>query len=338
LKPATIIGWTGRGSLDDLRKSITEVLSIETKRVVNMTKIGEVIIISKLEPVSVARHLANLPGISWIAIGYEFTNSLRECLELLASLAKKYLSRNSSVNVVVSVKNSKYLEGDIILAANSKILSTVRGSRIDEMKPGVKFRVCMHGSAGACGVEINQGAGGMPISEERTAYCLVSGGRHSSAAAWMVALSGFSLRLVHIYVDDHSLRMAAKLYSELSYRIAPSRLGLEVVEGRGGASSLLMAWLKKVDDLPIFTGLHLECHGETALEYIQNAPRRVLAPLLLMHEQDIQEMNKELGLKDVLSSSSNIFMRKGASDSAFAVKRFTGKRADSNVVLDTLLS
>ena len=49
--------------------------------------------------------------------------------------------------------------------------------------------------------------------------CLVSGGERSSALAWMAALSGFSLRLVHSRTDEAALRHVARLYSELSFRM-----------------------------------------------------------------------------------------------------------------------
>ncbi len=114
---------------------------------------------------------------------------------------------------------------------------------MDERKPHVRFRVCVEGTKGACGAEIRAGPGGLPTSEEWVS-CLVSGGERSSAMAWMAALSGFSLRLVHSRTDEASLRQVARLYSELSFRMDPRCLELVVLDGGKDAYARIGGWLR----------------------------------------------------------------------------------------------
>ena len=177
----------------------------------------------------------------------------------------------------------------------------------------------------------------MPTSKRRIAHCLASGGRHSSVAAWMAALSGFSVRLVHIRVDDGSLRDVAKLYSELSHRMDPSRLSLQIVEGRGGAAQTLSSWLGGSKGFHVVVGAHLECDRE-ALNYASNAPPGILFPVLLLQEEDLREVYQALGMKVRDGVPSGILRVKPKSGARYRVKQFKGERVEMHAILDSLVN
>ncbi len=242
LKTAAIISWTGRGKMDHLVTSAAGIIS-EGGRKLKPRRVGSDLILPHTDPSRVARSLAHLPGVRSIAAGYEFTG-VKEFEDLLGVLVNHYLKKKSRFSVLTNVAGPDYSAGDIALMANSKVLSSSPGSRVSEKSPDVRFQVTMVDGRGVVGVIIRDGVGGTPTSSGRIANCLVSGGMHSSAAAWLTVLAGFSIRMVHFQEGEDSLGEVAKLYSELSHRMDPRHLSLKLISGRGDAASLFRGWWK----------------------------------------------------------------------------------------------
>ena len=331
MKPAAILGWTGNGSLEDLAATSLRKLQADGA---DITTAAKSLVVRGRDPVAVARRLEYLPGVSWIAVGYEFGTS-QECLARLALLASRYLDSGSSFRVGVEAANGARREGDLLMEATSTILKSVKGARVDEKGPAAQFRITEAGSRGACGVQLREGAGGAPTSKETTAHCLVSGGYHSAVTAWMAALSGFSLTLVHARDDDESLRQVARLYAELSRRMDASSLELNVLEGEGSPGDRVAAWLRGAKG-EVFAGVHFGCRGATRARSLRRFPK-VLFPLLLLQEAEIRSRLVSLGIREKASDrvATLSFSRRGA---AFRVKRFGGREADQNSVLDSILA
>src|SRR3989475_3354634 len=259
-KASALLRWTGFGALEDLERSATKVLA---GRGFSVARVGETIVVLGGEPATAARHCAHLPGVAWIGLGYASEGGLEALLRSLQALGERYLKRNSRFGVQVEVTRSKSLRGDVVGAANSLLLGLRRGARIDERSPELIFHVALDGNQGVAGVEIRRGVEGVPTSASK-AFCLVSGGMHSSVVAWMAALAGFSVELVHIRTSEESVVEAGRLYSELSHRIDPTRLKLTLLTGsKNSPEGVLAAWLKKTgEESPAFGGYHLECRGE----------------------------------------------------------------------------
>jgi hypothetical protein len=331
LKPAAIVGWTGNGVLDDLARTALAKLPGE----VELTKGARSLLVRGGDPVVVARRLAHLPGTSWIAVGYQF-EGLAGCLSNLSVLAKRYLEDGTSFKVSAEVEESGKEEGDVLIEATSTLLKAAKGAHVDEKNPKLWFRVVMVKDSGACGVQLREGDGGVPTSGKMNAACLVSGGYHSTVTAWMAALSGFSLTLVHARDDDESLRQAARLYAELSRRMDASSLRLEVLEGRGTAGDRVLAWLETARG-EVFTGVHPECRGMAGMELLRRYPS-ALFPLLLLQEGEIRSRLDGLNIRGkTIDSEARLSASKGKKEK-FSVKEFGGREADQNDVLDSILA
>lgn len=337
MRPATIIGWTGKGKLSDLSESAHGSLVAGQIRGVRLRRVGGSLICGGVDPVVVSRAVGSLPGVSWVALGYEVSNGLEEFTKTAAALARRYLSRGTTFTVSATTAKPSNSEGDMILAVSSAILAAVKGTRVEEKKPKIRFRISFAGSVGACGVQIREGVGGVPTSKTRIAYCLVSGGRHSSAAAWVAALAGFSLGLVHVRVGDEPLRQVAKLYSELSYRMDPSRLSLAVVEGRGRTAQTLNSWLRDSRRIPVIVGTHLECLGGEVLNHASNLPPTTLLPVLLVQEEEVKAIYQDLGMKEN-EVPTRILTAEPGRAVKYVVKQFKGARADMHAVLDSIIN
>jgi hypothetical protein len=330
LKPAAIVGWSGNGSQDDIARTALGKLPGKGTELSMGTRS---LIIRGEDPVVVARRLAHLPGVTWIAVGYEFRN-LPECTSRLSTLAKRYLEAGASFRVIVEADGSGEEEGDVLLEATSTLLNAAKGTRVDEKNPGALFRVIMVRGSGACGVQLRLGVGGVPTSKEMRASCLVSGGYHSSVTAWMAALSGYSLTLVHAKGDDESLRQVARLFAELSTRIDASSLRLEVLGGKGLPGDRVASWLGKARG-EVFMGVHPECRGAAALRQLRGY-RSAVFPLLLLQEAEVTSRFGELGLRGKEADrSAQLRLSRRRSD--FTVRQFSGREADQNAVLDSVL-
>jgi hypothetical protein len=330
LKPAAIVGWTGNGALDDLARTALAKLPAE----VEMTRAAGSLMVRGEDPVVVARRLAHLPGTSWIAVGYQF-DGLAACLSNLAILAKRYLGVGASFKVSAEVEESGKEEGDVLIEATSTLLKAAKGTHVDEKDPEVWFRVVMVKDVGVCGVQLREGDGGVPTSRKTNATCLVSGGYHSAVTAWMAALSGFSLTLVHARDDDESLRQAARLYAELSHRMDPSSLRLEVLESKSPAGDRVLAWLKTAGG-DVFTGVHPECRGMAGMELLRRYPS-ALFPLLLLQEGEIRATLDGLNIRGKTADRAATLSASKGKKEKFSVKTFGGREADQNEVLDSIL-
>jgi hypothetical protein len=334
LKPAAIVGWSGNGALDDLARTVLAKLPKE----VELTRGGSSLMVRGADPVVVARRLAHLPGATWIAVGYQFVG-LEACLLNLATLAKRYLEEGASFKVSAEVEESGKEEGDVLIEATSTLLKAAKGSHVDEKSPEVWFRVVMVGDRGACGVQLRVADGGVPTSAKMRAACLVSGGYHSAVTAWMAALSGFSLTLVHARDDDESLRQVARLYAELSQRVDASSLRLEVLEGEGPAGDRVLTWLSRAAEGAgggdVFTGVHPECRGMAGMELLRRYPP-ALFPLLLLQEGEIRSRLEDLNIRGKTVDRTST-LRASKTKGRFSVKEFGGREADQNEVLDSIL-
>ena len=267
-------------------------------------------------------------------MGYEFRNP-RECLSRLSTLAKRYLEPGASFRVSAETDGNGEEEGDVLLETTSTLLNAAKGVLVDEKNPSSIFRVIMVGGGGACGVQLRLGAGGVPTSRQRRASCLVSGGYHSSVTAWMAALSGYSVTLVHAKGDDESLRQVARLYAELSTRVDAASLRLEVLEGKGPAGDRMAGWLAKASG-EVFTGVHPECRGTAGLGKLRLYPSAVF-PLLLLQEAEVAARFGELGLLG-RPADGQAQLRILGRRSGYKVRRFSAGEADQNAVLDSILS
>ena len=233
------------------------------------------------------------------------------------------------------VEESGKQEGDVLIEATSTLLKAVKGTHVDEKDPRVWFRVVMVRDVGVCGVQLREGDGGVPTSRKTSAACLVSGGYHSAVTAWMAALSGFSLTLVHARDDDESLRQTARLYAELSQRMDASSLRLEVLEGKGPAGDRVLAWLESARG-DVFTGVHPECRGMTGMGLLRRYPS-ALFPLLLLQESEIRATLDGLNIRGKTGDLAATLGAPKARKEKFSVKAFGGREADQNDVLDSIL-
>ena len=328
MKPVAMVGWSGRGRQEDLERTAWHKLGLAQKT----ERTGDVMIIDSKDTVAVARSLAMLPGVAWVAVGYRFAGN-HGYLECLASLAKRYLAKGRSFRISAQAVRSRESPGDLILAGNSKVLAEIDGTRVDERKPLVRFRVSVDGGEGACGVEIVAGPGGTPTGNEWVS-CLVSGGANSSSMAWMVALAGFSVRLVHSRVDEASLRMVAKLYSELSFRMDPRRLEVVLLEGHGPPLGRLGIWLRRQNETA-FAGLRPQ--SASAISDLAAAFPNLVLPMLLFQEETVSGTFRSLGLGRPPAGTSPELTKEALETGAGGSEvRFGGTYADANAVIDAL--
>ena len=329
MKTAAIVGWSGYGEFSDLERTVSSKLGTGAGAV---GRGARSLAVREADPVAVARKLSFLPGVSWICAGFEFEKAgLDPALRLLA---RRYLRAGSGFRLLAEVQQSGEEEGDVLLDGNGTLLKSARGTRVEEASPDVTFRIVMVRDRGAVGVELREGPGGVPTSRGARATCLVSGGYHSSAAAWMAALSGFSLSLVHARADDESLRQVGRLYAELSRRMDPSSLQLQVLDGLGSPGERLSTWLDAAKG-DVFSGVHPECRGRRSREALRRYPS-VLLPLLLLREDEVRAKLKSLGLK-IKEVDDTPKLSVTGKRSPYVVRRFGGRESDINGVLDGLL-
>src|SRR5438132_8259686 len=163
-KASALLRWTGFGALEDLERSATKVLAGRGFRVV---RVGETIAVLGGEPATAARHCAHLPGVAWIGLGYTSEGGLESLLVSLQLLGERYLRRNSTFGVQVEVTRSNILRGDVIGAANSRLLGLRKGARIDERSPELIFQVALDRNQGVACVEIRRGAGDARLSQRQ---------------------------------------------------------------------------------------------------------------------------------------------------------------------------
>ncbi len=330
-KTAALLRWRGEGSLADLLRSVSRVL---VGRKFRIERVGETISVSGGEPTAAARLVAYLPGVDWIGLGYTTDGRLEEILKIVEVLGKRYLRKNSTFRVRAETAKGTLAESDVTGAANSRLLDLGLGVRTDERRPEVTFRVAVDHRVGAAGVEIRSGVGGVPTSRSK-AYCLVSGGMHSSVLAWMTALAGFSMELVHVRTSGESAIEASRLYSELSHRIDPTSLSLTLLTGGKGSSTaeVLAGWLKDGRRNPVFAGQHLECRrGRRRLR----ADPRVVTPLLLMPESEFYRLFDSLGLRGYFEDCDLLSKVQSAAPGRYRMTTFGGVRADLHRVVDSI--
>jgi hypothetical protein len=330
VRTAAIVGWSGYGEFGDLVGSASSKLALGEGAIARGSKS---LTVKGTDPVAVARKLAFLPGVDWIAVGYEFDDQ-SGCTARLQLLAKRYVRPGSSFRLTAQVEQSEQEEGDILLDGNGTVLKAVKGTRVDEKNPDVTFRILIVRGKGAVGVELKEGPGGVPTSRSTKVSCLVSGGYHSAVAAWMAALSGFSVTLVHARADDESLRQVARLYAELSRRLDPQSLKLQVLDGAGSPGERLATWLDGATG-DIIAGVHPECRGKRSRAVLRSYPS-VLFPLLLLQEDEVKTKLDSLGIK-VKGLDKAATLTVAGKKASYVVRRLGGTEADINGVLDGLL-
>ncbi len=331
LNPVALVGWSGIGTFDDLERTIARKLSLRSGAT---GRIGDTLLVETDDPVLVARKLSFLPGVSWIAVGYR-SSGIDAYLKNLEALSERYLSKGKTFRISAKVFGTSKAAGDIILAGNSALLSSVPGTRVSEKRPQVTFRVCLEGQKVVCGVEIRTGPGGAPTNDDWVS-CMVSGGDRSSALAWMAALSGFSVRLVHSRADEASLRRVARLYSELSFRMDASRLELVVLDGEGDPRGRIGTWLRK-SRTAAFAGLRPD-RSETAVRLAEAFPNLML-PLLLVQDDVVRSLIASLGLGKLRrrgATESGLTLSALEKQTAYLERRFGRVHADSNAVIDAI--
>jgi hypothetical protein len=319
-KRTTILGWTGRGMLADLVSSAEFVLR-ERGIKARVSKVGTSVAVRGPEPLGVAAVLGLMPGVDWIAAGGA-CSSATELYALACALAKNYLRRGDRFTVEAKGADN-VMASDVGGSITSKILESVRGARVSVESPKARFRAAFDGENGVVGVEVKKGPGGVPTGRN-SAFCLVSGGRHSSVVAWHAVLLGFRVQLVHAKFSDESLRAVARLYSELSHRADPRWLGLEVLEG-GSIREILIRYAE-LSKNPVFGGF-----SPSGGERLLGLPS-VLAPLYLMPEERFQTEFEALGIKGL--DSPEDWDKSGPMK--LTKRKFGGRAADVSGVLDGL--
>jgi hypothetical protein len=330
LKPVAMVGWSGAGKFDDLERTVVQKLALGRG---DADRIGESLLVNAVDPVAMARSLSLLPGVAWIAVGYRF-NRIDSYLGNLELLAKRYLSGGRTFRISAQVSDSKQTAGDAVLEGNSALLSSIPGARVDERRPQVKFRVCIERGRGACGAEIRAGPGGVPTNGEWVA-CMVSGGERSSSMAWMAALAGFSVRLVHSRTDEVALRRVARLYSELSHRMDPRCLELVLLEGGKNPFRRIGGWVHDHKGAAL-AGWRPE-RPDFATVLAERFPNLAL-PLILVQDEAIHSIFRSLGLgppsKGGVGAGLSLTALGGRS--AYSELKFGGVQADLNTVIDAM--
>ncbi|HUI00534.1 MAG TPA: hypothetical protein VLU99_03400 [Nitrososphaerales archaeon] len=329
MRPVALVGWSRAGRFEDLERGAMRKLSLKAGE---GDRIDDSLVVETEDPVALARSLSFFPGVAWVAVGHRF-EGMAGYLREVDWLAKRYLSRSRRFRISATVDASVEAAGDMVLAGNSEVLSTVKGAKVDERDPQVVFRASASGRRGACGVEIRRGPGGSPTSGEWAA-CLASGGERSSAVAWMAALAGYSVRLVHSRTDDSALRQVAKLYSELSNRMDPQALDLVVLEGGGDPIGRVGGWLAGHRGVS-FTGWVPE-KAEVA-KVARRFPGLVL-PLLLADEGSVRAVyaSLNLGRPKGPPTTSKMSLKGLEVMAKYSKVRFGGVQADQNVVIDAI--
>jgi len=319
LRKATVVGWTGRGSLEHLRESVGRVLKSAGLRGEVATS-GRALIVGGPDPSVVASALRNVPGVEWLAVGVA-SRSLRDMSEASKQLATRYLRPGSRFSVVAS-GGEGVAASDVSGVVVSSVVEEVRGVRADEAKPQFVLRATLSRTGGAVGVQVTGGPGGVPTGSQAVA-CLVSGGMHSSVLCWMAVLAGYRVIMVHVKVREESLRAVAKLYAELSRRVDPSAVALEVLTGEDTAR--IVNWVGRGEGEPVFVGSHAGCSDI-------GWPSRIRAPLYLAQEEWFRT---EISMLSVKPYEERLAWANG-STAPVETRVFGGVRADVSGVLDGL--
>ena len=306
--------------MEALRGSVVATLKADKVKA-RVASLGSSVRVEGPEPVRVAETFRFTPGVSWIAVG-ESASSFKALVAAGAGLARKYLRRGDGF-VVLSEAGGGSFASDVSGAIVSACLEAVRGSRVREEAPKVIFRAALDGAQGAVGVQITAGPGGIPTGPEEVA-CLVSGGRHSAVVAWAGLLAGYRLKLVHSMVDESSLLAVARLYSELSHRVAPGSMSLVVLESEA-PSAALEAWVLE-DRGTTFGGFHTGGAERARLA------RRVRSPLFLLPEEEFTSRFEGLSIVEHGAEAG----WKRARSTVYGVLKFDGGRAEVSDVLDGL--
>ena len=317
---AAILRWTGRGDFAHLRGSVEHVLKVHGDRG-RVSALGESVVVYGSHPIGVAALVRFMPGISWVAAGFA-ARSQGDLAKAGADLAKLYLRRGDRFHVL-SEGTGGAVASDAGGAVTSRILDSVKGVRVSE-ESRKKFRVAADGVGGVVGVEVGPGVGGVPTGRE-VATCLVSGGVHSSVCAWTAALAGYRVRMVHAKENDRSVLAVARLYSELSNRIDPRGLSLEVLEG-AGAAGMIARHATKLHG-KVFGGF---TPGHTAPRRLQGV---VWAPVYLLPEERFAALFESLGVKGAEAAAAEWDEERPP---RYSVRSFSGGPADVSGVLDGL--
>ena len=313
----TIIGWTRLGSLEDLRSSVGFVLG-DRRIGAKAVKAGATLLVEGPEPLLVSSVVGRLPGVSWTAAGIR-GRTPGEVSAGARVLSRAYLRRGDRF-VVRAEGSTPMAASDLGGRVTSSILESAKGSRVSDESPKVVFRAAGDGESGAVGVQVSEGPGGIPTGEEEVA-CLVSGGIHSSVLAWFALLQGLRVRLVHAASGEDGLRAVAGLYSELSHRVAPRGLSLEVLGGdtlRGALSAY--ASKSKTDVIAGFS-------RPGKVHWIPKAK----SPLYLLPQERFSAEFEGLHIK---APDTQTDWEGG--ESRVPTARFGGRRADISGVLDGL--
>lgn len=328
LKTVAMVGWSGAGDFEDLRRTAAHKLRPEG----DTERLGDVLLVDSEDPVAVARNLSQMPGVAWIAVGQRFKGE-EGYLKTLLSLARRYV-KGKPFRISAKVSGSDRSAGDIVLMGNSELLSAIPATKVDEKNALVRFRVSLAGEKGACGVEIRAGPGGMPTRDEWAA-CLVSGGERSSAMAWMAALSGYSLRLVHSQGDEASLVSVARLYSELSFRMDPRCLELVVLDGGEGVFARLGGWLRDNGEAALAGGRPPRLRD--AVDLAAEFPG-LLLPLVLVQDEEVASVYRSLNLgrSKTKAAAQTLTVDALKTRGPYRETRFGGVQADLNRVVDAV--
>ena len=286
----------------------------------SVRRAGSAFLIEGQGPVEVASTLRLMPGVAWIAVGMA-AGSFRDLGKAASVLARKYLRPGFRFSVLAEGSGNVAV-GDIAGAVALSALEAVKGARIDDAKPRVRFRATLEDSVGAVGVELSEGPGGSPTGAERVT-CLASGGKHSSVLCWLALLSGFRVNIVHAKQDEMSLQAVAHLYSELSNRIDPAALSLEFLEG-GEPGALIFRRVGRRQERT-FGGFHSGC-----TDFPSRLKGAVEAPLFVLPEESFNREYRALSFKEF---ASRIDWKAGRAKTAKTL-RIAGIRADVSRVLE----
>lgn len=304
-----------------LLRSVRGVLEAGRLRV-KVERQASSVVVEGPAPTEVADLFKNMPGVSWVAAGTRF-NDFKELGDAGEWLGRRYLRRDRKFWVEAETSGEQK-PSDVSGALTSSVLDAVKRSRVSQSSPRVVFRATFDGTKGAVGVELVKGPGGTPTGDQG-AGCMVSGGKHSSVLVWEALLSGYKVTMVHAFVNDQSLRQVAKIYSEMSFRVDPRAIRLEVLRGPDPANSI-KEWAAKVD-MPVFGGFHAGCSDLPPL-----LSGSVTAPLYLLPEEKFDSEFAGLSIKGREGAMMNWSAGSGGKAK---VSTFRG-RADVNQVLDGL--
>jgi hypothetical protein len=316
---AAILRWTGRGSMADLKASVGHVAKAR-KLMARVERVGDSLVLTGAEPVGACLVFEFMPGVAWGAAGYA-ARGLKPLAKASTVLASSYLRRGTRFAVDAQTVRAGPAS-DLAGTVTSAMLDTVKGARAVTENPKVRVKAALDGPLGVVGIEVAEGPGGVPTGN-KTAVCLLSGGVHSSVLAWNAALSGYRVELFHAQTSEESLWAAARLYSELSYRMDPRGLSLTVAEG-GAPAGLIDRFLAGLK-VPAFGGF-------TTRPIPPKLKARVHAPLSLLTEEGFAEQFSGLKLK----SLDELADWDDRSVGAYFTRAFGGRSADVSGVIDGL--